>query len=84
MSTTLIDAERSERFGEQIPIADERLRLHREGIEHIDVIGQLQVPCHSSRDRAPRREGWEPCFVSINLNARPQKWVIYRRPRSQA
>ena len=80
MSATPIDVERSKRFGEPIPTSEERARLRREGIEHIDVIGQLQVPLASSWDRAPEREGWEPKFVSVNLNARPQKWVIYRRP----
>jgi hypothetical protein len=79
VSTALIDVERSERFGEQIPIADERLRLRREGIEHIDVYGHLTVPVDSSWDRAPGREGWEPYWVTVNLDNRPQKWVTYRR-----
>lgn len=79
MSAALIDVVRSERFGEQIPVDSERLRMRKEGIEHIDVIGQLQVPCFSSWDRAPSREGWEPFFVAVNLDRRPQKWVTYRR-----
>lgn len=77
-----IDIERSKRFGEQIPTGEERTRCRREGIEHIDVIGQLKVPLASSWDRAPEREGWEPRFVAINLNATPQKWVTYRRPKA--
>ena len=80
MSVTPIDVERSECFGEPIPVSEERARLRREGIEHIDVYGQLKVPLDSSWDSAPRREGWEPKFVAINLNAKPQKWVTYRRP----
>ena len=80
-ATPAIDMERSERFGEQIPTAIERARLHREGKEHIDVLGQLRVPLASSWDHAPVREGWEPRFVSINLDGQPQKWVIYRRPK---
>lgn len=80
MSDALIDPERSARFGEPIPISSERSRLRREGIEHIDVFGQLVVPCNSSFDPAPRRDGWVPRFVSVNLGARPQKWITYRRP----
>ena len=82
MSATPIDVERSKRFGEQIPTADGRLRVRREGIEHIDVCGQLKVPCISSWEREPKREGWEPFFVAVNLNAMPQKWITYRRPKA--
>lgn len=79
VSATLVDVERSERFGEEIPVAEERLRMRREGIEHIDVYGHLKVPVMSSWDRAPEREGWEPYFVAVSLNERPQKWFTYRR-----
>jgi hypothetical protein len=79
VSESLIDVARSERFGEQIPVGSERLRMRREGIEHIDVCGKLKVPVASSLDRAPMREGWEPYWVTINLKERPQKWVTYRR-----
>lgn len=79
MSSALVDTARSERFGEQVLISSERQRMHREGIEHIDVFGHLRVPVDSSLDRAPKREGWEPYFVSINIKARPQKWFTYRR-----
>ena len=79
MSAALIDEERSARFGEQVPVANERLRMCREGIEHIDVYGHLKVPVASSRDPAPTRIGWEPYWVSVSLNSRPQKWFTYRR-----
>jgi hypothetical protein len=77
-----IDPIRSARLGEQIPTASERLRLQRKGVEHINVNGHLEVPLASSWDRPPVRKGWEPFFVAVNLDAKPQKWVIYRRPKT--
>jgi hypothetical protein len=36
--------------------------------EHIDINGNLRVPCVKDGDRAPEREGWEAWWVNVNLN----------------
>ena len=79
-----LDPVRSAMYGESVPTAVERARLRDEGVEHIDVCGHLVVPLATSITRTPTREGWEPYFVAVNLNATPQKWVTYRRPRGAA
>jgi len=81
MTAIQLDPIRSARFGEPVPTAAERARLRREGVEHINVNGDLEVPVARSIDAAPKREGWEPRWVAVNLNATPQKWVTYRRPK---
>ena len=65
MTEVLIDPIRSARFGEQIPTAAERARLRREGVEHINVNGDLEVKggsrgsslSTSARSHRPRRSG---------------------------
>lgn len=47
--------------------------------EHIDERGRLSVPVERAMDVTPRREGWEPYWVNVNLGASPQKVVKYRR-----
>lgn len=47
--------------------------------EYIDISGHLRVPCASSMERAPAREGWEPFFVSVNLADPTPKVISYRR-----
>jgi hypothetical protein len=65
-----------------IPPYAERQKAWVEGRDHIDVSGNLKVAVDSSYDPAPKREGWVPRFVSVNLDGWPsghQKWVTYRR-----
>jgi hypothetical protein len=47
--------------------------------EYIDISGHLRVPCASSMERAPAREGWEAFFVNVNLADPIQKVCIYKR-----
>ena len=47
--------------------------------ERVDQSGRLHVPVAKSMDRTPKREGWEPFFVNIQLNRPTQKVVIYGR-----
>lgn len=70
--------------GVVIPPYEERAAARREGREHVSVSGYLQVPCASSLDPSPHRDGWEPFFVSVNLAAEPpapKMWVSYRNPK---
>jgi hypothetical protein len=54
-------------------------------VEHIDVSGHLNVPLKSSLDRTPKRDGWEPFFVSVILSdEHTQKVVIYRKGVSES
>ena len=54
-------------------------RRAEEGREFIGVYGHLEVPVESSWESTPKREGWEPCWVAVNLSNRPQKWISYKR-----
>lgn len=52
--------------------------------EYIDISGHLRVPVARAwypwdEARAPKREGWEPFFVAIDLSDPIQKVVSYRR-----
>jgi hypothetical protein len=47
--------------------------------EHISSFGVLRVPVKRSYDPTPKREGWEPFFVNINLDDPIQKVVSYKR-----
>jgi hypothetical protein len=57
----------------------QRALARANGIEHLDVIGNLCVPVDSSIEVAPKREGWEPFWVNVNLSRKPQKWILYRK-----
>ena len=76
-----IDPERSARVGEPVPVSAERERMRREGIEHINVDGRLEVPVWNYLDPTPIREGWEPYWVNVNLDRKPVRWITYRRPK---
>jgi hypothetical protein len=53
-------------------------------IEHITIRGDLSVPVARSIDRTPKREGWKPRWVNINLNdERTQKQVLYSRTEEE-
>jgi hypothetical protein len=58
---------------------DEMTQEERQSVEHIDIRGQLKVPVASAMDNAPKRPGWEPFWVTVNLDRDPQKMVTYRR-----
>ena len=47
-------------------------------IEQRNPWGMLRVPVANAMDPAPKREGWEPYFVSVLLNDPVQKVVTYR------
>ena len=47
--------------------------------EHIDIRGNLCVPVARSIDPAPKREGWTPYWVNIDLSDPIQKVVKYHR-----
>jgi len=42
--------------------------LPKRSEEHIDITGRLRVPVASWWDDPPKREGWEPYFVNVNLD----------------
>jgi hypothetical protein len=46
--------------------------------EEIDYRGMLHVPHRSNWDKAKNRPGWEPYWVSVNLDDPIQKVVVYR------
>lgn len=58
---------------------DEMTQDERWENEHIAINGHLHVPVMRWIDPAPRREGWEPFFVTVNLSRTPPKQYIYRR-----
>jgi hypothetical protein len=47
--------------------------------EHVDIHGHLCAPVARSIDPAPKRHGWKPYWVNINLNDPVQKVVKYKR-----
>ncbi len=48
-------------------------------MEFVDSRNHLHVPVVKSYDPAPKREGWKPRFVYINLLHPIQKVVLYER-----
>jgi hypothetical protein len=49
-------------------------------VEHITITGSLSVPVARSTDPSPKREGWKPRWVNVNLkDERTQKQVLYSR-----
>lgn len=49
-------------------------------VEHITITGSLSVPVARSIDPSPKREGWKPYWVNINLaDEQTQKQVLYKR-----
>ena len=57
--------------------------VHSRTDEYVTSFDILRVPHMSSHDKAQKREGWEPFFVNINLNAATnggvEKVVSYKR-----
>jgi hypothetical protein len=47
-------------------------------VEHVNTHGQLVVPVANSLDPSPKRPGWRPWWVNINLKRDPQKLVYYK------
>ena len=58
---------------------DPRPPLPPRSEEYIDILGHLQVPVASWWDSAPKREGWIPYWVNINLSREPVKIYSYKR-----
>jgi hypothetical protein len=56
-----------------------RPALPKRSEEFIDIRGHLNVPCTSSLDPAPTRDGWAPFWVNVNLNDPIRKVVFYKR-----
>jgi hypothetical protein len=47
--------------------------------EHLDSENRLVVPVRYRFDSTPKRDGWKPFWVNVNLNRIPVRYVTYKR-----